>query len=325
VNRREFIAGLGGAAAWPLAAQAQQPAMPVIGLLLSPSADGTEIVVDPFRLGLKETGFIEGRNVVIEYRFAENQVDRLPALAADLVHRRVAVIAAAGIAAVRAAKAATATIPIVFNVGGDPVSFDLVASLNRPGGNATGVAGLQSTLLPKQLQLLRELLPNAALIGFLVDPASPNTESDTKDLLAAASTMGQQVLVLNAGNDGDLEKAFATFARQRAGGIVVGQSPFYNRRTSQFAALAARHALPTISPLREYAVAGGLMSYGSSLGFGFRQAGIYVGRILKGANPAELPVEQATKIGLTLNLKTAKARGLTVPNALLVSADEVIE
>jgi putative ABC transport system substrate-binding protein len=327
MRRREFIAGLGSAAvAWPPSARAQQSGVPVVGLLSPQSANGGEIVVAPFRRGLQESGgFIEGRNVIIEYRWAENQSDRLPALAADLVRRRVAVIAAYSDESALAAKAATATIPIAFAIGGDPVSEGLVASLNRPGGNATGFAGLRTVLVPKQLQLLRELIPDAALIGFLVDPARPNTETDTNELAAAADTMGQRVLVLNAGNDGDLENAFATFVRQGARGVVLANSAFYNRRTVQLAVLAARFGLPTISPAYEYATAGGLMSYGSSFDFGFRQGGIYVGRILKGANPADLPVEQATKIGLILNLRTAKAFGLTIPLPLLALADEVIE
>jgi putative tryptophan/tyrosine transport system substrate-binding protein len=331
VRRREFIAGLGAASAavlpacWSRAARAQQPALPVVGFLNSQSAD-TDIVVAPFKEGLKEAGgFIEGRNVVIEYRWAENQIYRLPALAADLVRRRVAVIAAFSDAAAHAAKAATTTIPIAFTAPTDPVSSSLVASLNRPGGNVTGYVSLRSLLLPKQLQLLRELLPHAPMIGFLVDRDRPGAASDTKDLLMAADTLGQPMLVLNAGDDGELEQAFATFSRQHAGGVVISADPFYNRRMGQIATLAARYALPTIAPTREYAVAGGLMSYGNPISEAFRQVGVYVGRILKGASPADLPVEQATKIELTLNLKTAKALGLKMPTSLLVRAENVIE
>ena len=263
--------------------------------------------------------------MAIEYRWAENQYDRLPALAADLVRRRVAVIVAAGTAAALAAKAATTTIPIVFATGGDPVALGLVASLNRPGANVTGSASLAAELAPKQLQLLRELIPNAAVFGVLADPAFPATQSIIADLQAAARTLGLQLVVVNARTDSDLETAFATFSQQRVGAVLVGDSTFYNRRTEQLAALAARHALPAIFPYREFALAGGLMSYGSSLGYVYHQVGIYTGRILKGEKPADLPVEQATKIELTLNLKTAKALGIEFPTGLLVRADEVIE
>ena len=325
MKRREFIAGLGGAVAWPMAAGAQQAALPVIGFLNIQSADNSELATVPFLQGLKETGFVEGQNVAIEYRYAENQVDRLPALAADLVRRRVAVIAAGGFNAALAAKAATMTIPIVFAFGADPVALGLVASLNRPGANVTGIAVLEAELAPKQLQLLGELMRNAALIGVVVNPANPPTQSFVKDLQAAARTLGQKLLVLNAGTDNELETAFATFSQQRVGAVLVGNDTFYNRRMEQLATLAARHALPTIFPLREYALAGGLMSYGSSLGYAFHQVGIYVGRILNGAKPADLPVEQATRIELTINLKTAKALGIEMPTALLARADEVIE
>jgi putative tryptophan/tyrosine transport system substrate-binding protein len=315
VKRWQFIAGLGIAAAWPLAARAQQPAVPVIGFLSSQSADDDyKNVTVPFLQGLKETGYIEGQNVVVEYRHADNQFDRLPALAADLVFRRVAMIAASGRPAALAAKAATTTIPIVFNTVSDPVALGLVASLNRPGGNLTGSTILTIELAPKQLQLLRELIPNAALFGVLADPVSAIydtvRQTNVPDLLqAAARTLGLQLIFVNARTDSDL----------------VGTSPFYNRRTEQLAALAARHALPAISPYREYVLAGGLMSYGSSLGYAFHQTGIYAGRILKGEKPADLPVEQATRIELTLNLKTAKALGIEFPTGLLVRADEVIE
>jgi putative ABC transport system substrate-binding protein len=300
--------------------------MPVVGFLSSQSADDDyKNVTVPFLQGLKETGYVAGQNVAVEYRWAENQYDRLPALSADLVHRRVAVIAASGTPAALAAKAATTTIPIVFNIGGDPVALGLVASLNRPGGNVTGSAVLGAELAPKRLQLLRELMLNAALFGVLVDPAYPATPSIIADLQAAARTLGLQLLVANARTDSDLEKAFATFSRQHVGAVLVGSSSLYSRHPEQIAALAARHALPAIFPYRENAEAGGLMSYGSSFGYFYRQVGIYTGRILKGEKPADLPVEQVTKIELVINLKTAKALGLTIPETLLATADEVIE
>jgi putative tryptophan/tyrosine transport system substrate-binding protein len=262
--------------------------------------------------------------VAVEYRYAENQFDRLPTLAADLVRRRVAVIAGDTTGAL-AAKAATTTIPIVFVTAGDPVALGLVASLNRPGANVTGSVLLAAELAPKQLQLLRELMPNVALFGVLADPAYPATQSVITDLQAAARTLGLQLGVVNARTDSDLETAFATFSQQRVGAVLVVASSLYSRRMEQLVALAARHALPAIFPYREYAVAGGLMSYGSSLGYIYHQAGIYAGRILKGEKPADLPVQQVTKIELTLNLTTAKALGLTIPETLLAIADQVIE
>jgi putative tryptophan/tyrosine transport system substrate-binding protein len=313
MRRREFIAGLGSAAAWPVMARAQQ-AMPVIGFLSPQSAelDYKDVTV-PFLQGLKETGYVEGQNVAVEYRYPENH-------AADLVRRRVTVIVAYGAGAALAAKRATTTIPIVFATGTDPVALGLVASLNRPGGNLTGIAGLLDELAPKRLQFLRELIPNAALFGVLADPAAGN--QSITDLQAAARTLGLQLVVAVAKPDSDLEMAFATFSQQRVGAVLVGNSSW---RMEQLAALAARHALPAIFPLREYALAGGLMSYGSSLGYGFHQAGIYTGRILKGDKPADLPVQQVTKIDLVINLKTAKALGLTIPETLLATADELIE
>jgi putative ABC transport system substrate-binding protein len=324
IGRREFIAGLGSAAAWPVVAQAQQAAMPVVGLLGSQSADDEYFTV-PFLQGLKETGYVEGQNVAVEYRGAENQYDRLPALAADLVRRRVAVILASGTEAALAAKAATTTIPIVFSTGGDPVALGLVASLNRPGANLTGTAVLTAELGPKRLQLLRELIPNAALFGVLADPGFPGTPSMIASLQVAAPTLGLQLVILNARTDSDLETAFATFLRQRVGAILIGSSNLYNRHPEQLAALAASHSLPAIFPWREFAPAGGLMSYGTSLGYTFHQAGIYTGRILKGEKPADLPVQQVTKIELIINLKTAKALGLTIPETLLATADEIIQ
>jgi putative ABC transport system substrate-binding protein len=325
MRRREFIAGLGSTVVWPVAARAQQPAMPVIGYLSTASADDDyKYITATFLQSLKEIGYVEGQNVAIEYRWAENQYDRLPALAADLVRRRVAVIVAAGDAA-QAAKAATTTIPIVFVTGADPIGQGLVASLNRPGANVTGAASLTSELLPKRLQLLRELIPNAALFGVLVDPAVPATQSNVTVLQAAARTLGLHVVVVSARTDNDLEPAFASFSQQHVGAVLVGNSTFFNRRAERLAALAARHALPAIYPWREYALAGGLVSYGSSIGYLYHQAGIFAGRIIKGDKPADLPVQQITKIDLVINLKTAKALGLTIPETLLATADEVIQ
>jgi putative tryptophan/tyrosine transport system substrate-binding protein len=313
-------------AVWPAVARAQQPAMPVVGFLSSQSADDDyKIVAVPFLQGLKETGYVEGQNVAIEYRWAESQYDRLPPLAADLVRRHVAVIVTSGTPAALAAKAATATIPIVFNTGGDPVALGLVASLNRPGANLTGSANLGDELAPKQLQLLRELIPNATAVGVLVDPAFPTTQSTVAELQATARTLGLQLVIVYARTDSDLEMAFATFSQRHVGAVFVGVSALYSRRAEQLAALAARHALPAIFQFREVALAGGLMSYGSSLGYFYHQNGIYTGRILKGDKPADLPMQQVTKIDLVINLKTAKALGLTIPETLLATADEVIQ
>jgi putative tryptophan/tyrosine transport system substrate-binding protein len=326
MRRREFIAGLGSAAALPLAARAQQPAMPVIGFLILQSAhDDYKIVTVPFFQGLKETGYVEGQNVAVEYRYAEGQYDRLPALAADLVRRRVAVIAALSTPAAVAAKPATTTIPIVFATGADPVALGLVASLNRPGANLTGIVSLEAELAPKRLQLVHELIPNATRFGVLVDPAIPVTSSIVADLQAAARTLGLQLVVVYAGTDSDFQTAFAAFSQQHVRAVLVGSSSLYSRHPEQIAALAARHALPAIFPFREFALADGLMSYGSSLGYFYHQAGIYAGRILKGEKPGDLPVQQVTKIDLVINLKTAKALGLTIPETLLATADEVIQ
>jgi putative tryptophan/tyrosine transport system substrate-binding protein len=326
IRRRGFIAGLGGAAAWSLAARAQQPAMPVIGYLGTQSADDDyKNVTVPFLQGLKEAGYVEGQNVTIEYRWAENQFDRLPALAADLVRRRVAVIVVYGVAAALAAKAATTTIPIVFFTGTDPVTVGLVASLSRPGANLTGTTVLTADLQPKRLQLLRELMPNAAVFGVLVDPASPDIQSRIADLQTAAPKLGLQLVAVNARTDGDLEAAFSTLSQQRVGAVMFGDSAFYTSRMEQLAALAARYALPAIYAYREFALAGGLMSYGGSVGYLYHQVGLYTGRILKGEKPADLPVVQPTKFELAINLKTAKALGLTIPETLLATADEVIQ
>jgi putative ABC transport system substrate-binding protein len=303
-----------------------QSTVPVIGFLSSQSDDDDrKNIIAPFLQSLKETGYVVGENVTIEYRHAENQYDRLPALAADLVRRRVAVIVAAGTPAALAAKAATMIVPIVFNTGGDPIALGLVASLNRPGTNLTGNAALEIELEPKRLQLLRELIPNAGDFGVLVDPAFPPTQSIIKDLQAAARTLGLQLVVLTARADSDFENAFTTFSQKRVGRVLVGNSAFFNRRAEKLVALAARHALPTIFQFREFVLAGGLMSYGSSFAYAYHQVGIYTGRILRGEKPANMPVEQAVRIELTLNLETAKALGIEFPTGLLVRADEVIE
>jgi putative ABC transport system substrate-binding protein len=325
IGRRTFIAGLGSAAAWPAVARAQQQAMPVIGYLGAQSADDDyKNNIVPFLGGLKETGYVEGQNVAVEYRWAENQIDRLPALVADLVRRRVAVIVAAGIDAALAAKAATTTISIVFSAGGDPVALGLVASLNRPGANVTGIANLSVELAPKQLQLLRDLIPNASQFGVLADPAFAPIQSIIRDLQAAARTLNLQLVVVNARTDSDLEPAFASFSKQHVGAVLVGSSNLYTWHQEQIAALAARHSLPAMFPFRG-ALAGGLMSYGSNSENTYRQVGIYTGRILKGEKPADLPVERTTKLELVINLKTAKALGLTIPETLLATADEVIQ
>jgi putative tryptophan/tyrosine transport system substrate-binding protein len=323
MRRRQFIAGLGSAAAWPVVARAQRPAAPVIGFLSAQSAElDYRNVTVPFLQGLQETGYVVGQNVEMEYRWAENQYDRLPILAEGLVRRRVAVIVASGVVAARLAKAATTTIPIVFVVGADPVALGLVDSLDRPGANVTGSVGLGTELAPKKLQLLRELIPNAARFGVLMDPGIASAQFVVADLQAAARTLGLQLIVVNAETDSDQETAFATFSQQHVGAVLVGANTW---RIEKLAALAAHHALPAIFPFREYALAGGLMSYGGSIGYFYHQAGIYTGRVLKGEKPADLPVEQATKIELTLNLKTAKTLGLTIPETLLATADEVIQ
>jgi putative tryptophan/tyrosine transport system substrate-binding protein len=326
MKRREFIAGLGCAATWSVVVRAQQVMMPVIGWLSAQSADDDyKNHTVPFLQGLKETGYVEGQNVAVEYRWAENQYDRLAALSADLVRRHVAVIVANTTPAAVAAKAATATIPIVFATGGDPVALSFVASLNRPGANLTGFASLTAEVSPKRLHLLHELIPNAALFGVLWDPAFPGIQSTIADLQVAARTLGLQLAVVNASTESDLETALVTFSQQRVGAVLVGPSGFFNRRMEKLVALAARHALPAIFPVLEYALAGGLMSYGGSLGYQMRQVGIYTGRILKGDKPADLPVQQVTKLELVINLKTAKALGLTIPETLLATAEEVIQ
>ena len=327
MKRREFITLLGGAvAAWPLAAGAQQAAMPVIGFLGGGSPDAFAHVVNAFRQGLYETGFAEGQNVTIEYRWAEGQYDRLPALVADLIRQKPAVIVATGgDVGVRAAKKAATAIPIVFTSGSDPVAAGFVSSLNRPGGNVTGVSLFVSVLEGKKLELLRELVPMAAVIGFLVNPNNPRADVDTADMQAAARALGKLLLILKADGEHDFDAVFTNLAQQRVDALVVHTEPFFLSRRDHLVELAARYSIPTIYGLREFAAAGGLISYGTKLSDSYRQVGIYTGKILKGEKPADLPVMQPTKFEFVINLKAAKALGLTVPTSLLVRADEVIE
>ena len=328
MRRREFITFLGGAAtAWPLAARAQQPSMPVIGLLYPTSPDTNADRLRGFRQGLKDTGYVEGENVAIEYRWAENQMDRLPALAAELVRRQVSVIAATGgLDSALAAKTATTTIPIVFSVTEDPVRLGLVASLARPGGNLTGINIFTGELGAKRLGLLRELVPAAARVAVLVNPANAaNAESTESDVAAAARTMGLQIQIFKASTTREIDAAFVTFVRERPDALLVSGDPFFRTRRVQLANLASHHSIPATYALRDYAEAGGLMSYGSNLTDSYRQVGVYTGRILKGAKPADLPVVQASKFELVINAQTARMLGLSVPPTLLATADEVIE
>ncbi len=327
MRRREFIALLGGAAAaWPLAARGQQPAMPVVGYLYPGSLAPVARRLTEFRRGLAESGYVEGQNVLIDYRFAEGRYDRLPELAGDLVRRRVAVIVTPGsVPAARAAKAATSTIPIVLYAADDPAKLGLVASLGRPGGNATGVNTFQAELGAKRVGLLRELVPAAARFGLLINPDNETAESVTRDVAAAASAVGVALDVVKARDSREIEAAFAALARNRAQALLRSPDTFLNNRRVQIVTLAARHGLPALYTLRECVEAGGLMSYGTSLADAYRQVGVYAGRILKGASPADLPVVQATKFELVINLPTARALGLEVPPTLLARADEVIE
>jgi ABC-type uncharacterized transport system substrate-binding protein len=326
IMRREFITLLGGAAAaWPLASRAQQPAMPVIGFLNSASPEGFAPNVAAFREGLKEAGYVEGLNATIEYRWAEGQYDRLPALLADLLGRNVAVLAATTTPAARAAKAATSTVPIVFTTGDDPVELGLVASLNRPGGNITGVTNFIGEVGSKQLGLLRELVPGTTAVATLINPNFPGSEKQLKVVEAAARVFGLRLIVLRASTEREIETAFATMAQQGSGVLLVNADPFLIASRDQIIALAASHAIPAVYPVRQFAVSGGLMSYGTDFADSYRHAGAYAGRIVKGEKPADLPVQRSTKFELVINFKTAKALGLAVPNSIQLLANEVIE
>jgi putative tryptophan/tyrosine transport system substrate-binding protein len=326
MRRRQVITMLGGAAAWPLAARAQQPGLLVIGFMHSLGRNDRVNLLDAFRRGLNEAGYAEGRNVAIEYRFADNQIDRLPALAADLVNRSVAVIVATGGGySVLAAKAATTTIPIVFLTAGDPVQLGYVASLNQPGGNATGVSWFGAQVAGKGLGLLHELVPKAALVALLANPRLPEAAHTLSDAQKAARELGQQLLVLNAGTASEIDAAFATLRQWRADALLLGGDPFFSSRRQQIVALTARDAIPAMYANREFVEEGGLMSYGNDIADGYRRAALHVGRILKGEKPANLPIDQATKFEFVINLKTAKTLGLEVPPGLSARADEVIE
>jgi len=326
MRRRDLIKGVAGtAAAWPFAVRAQQPAKPVIGFLNTASPDTYAPFVAAFREGLKESGFIEGQNVAIEYRWGEGQYDRMPTLAADLVSRRVSVIAATSTPAALAARAATATIPIVFELSGDPIKLGLVSSLNRPGRNVTGITQLNSLLVAKRLGLLRDLLPTITTIGFLINPNDSRADIQSTEIQEGARGLGLQVLILKARTELDIDAVFETLVQQHAGALIVGSDVFLNSRREQLVSLAARHAIPAVYQLRHFAEAGGLMSYGASQTDAYHQTGIYVGQILKGAKPEELPVLQSAKFDFVINIKAAKALGLTIPSGLLAIADEVIE
>lgn len=326
MKRREFISLLGGAAAaWPIAARAQQPAMPVIGFLSSASPSHYQHLVAAFHSGLKEAGYVEGQNVAIEYRWAESQHDQLPGLVADLTRRQVTVIVAATTPAALAAEAGGTTIPMIFVTAGDPVRLGLVASLNRPGRNITGVTELNSELVSKRFGLLHDLIPKATTIALLVNPTDPRTKTQTRDMQEAAHALGLQLHVLNASTEGEINAAFANLVQLQAGALIIGTGEVFNRRPEQLVGLAATYGLPVIYQSREFVVVGGLVSYGASRSDAFRQAGVYTGRVLKGEKPADLPVAQPTKFELIFNLKTAKALGLTIPSGVLAIADEVVE
>jgi putative ABC transport system substrate-binding protein len=325
VRRREFITLFGGAAAWPLGARAQQPAMPVIGFLNSGSAAEWAHLVAAFKEGLNELGFVEGKNVAVEYRWAQGENERLPSLAADLVNRQVAVIAAFGPPAALAAKAATATIPIVFSGGTDPIDLGLVTNFRRPTGNLTGFNLFAEVLTPKRQELLHELVPAAPLVAMLVNPTAAQTRSELRNVQAAADRIGQQVRIFNVSSDREIDAALATIVEQRIGGLIVQTDQFFTIQRDQLVLLTTRHAIPTIFGWREFAVAGGLMSYGTSLRAAYHQLAIYAGRILKGEKPADLPVQQATAFEMVVNLKAAKALGVAIPTEILLRADEVIE
>jgi putative ABC transport system substrate-binding protein len=326
MRRREFITLLGGAAvAWPLAARAQQPAAPVIGFLNSGSAAEWAHLVAAFKEGLNELGFVEGKNVAVEYRWAQGENERLPSLAADLVNRQVAVIAAFGPPAALAAKAATATIPIGFSGGTDPIDLGLVTNFRRPTANLTGFNLFAEVLTPKRQELLHELVPAAPLVAMLVNPTAAQTRSELRNVQAAADRIGQQVRIFNVSSDREIDAALATIVEQRIGGLIVQTDQFFTIQRDQLVLLTTRHAIPTIFGWREFAVAGGLMSYGTSLRAAYRQLAIYAGRILKGEKPADLPVQQATTFETVVNLRAAKALGVTIPTAILLRADEVIE
>ena len=325
MKRREFIVLISGTAALAVSARAQQPSLPVIGYLESASQGQFADLIPAFRKGLSETGYIDGQNVKIEYRWAEGQYDRLPTLTAELVRDHATIIFTTALISAQAAKGVTTTVPIVFVSGPDPVQFGLVASLNRPGGNLTGITLFTSTVGAKRLQLLRELLPAATTFAFIVNPSNTRADSDVEEMETAARALGQQIIVAKAGTDRDLETAFATLAQRSIQALVIGGDPFFNGQAQQLVALASHYAIPTVYPLHEFATAGGLMSYGSSISDAYRQAGIYAGHILKGANPADLPVMQPTKFELVINLKTARTLGVEIPPTLLARADEVIE
>ena len=325
IRRREFIVALGGTA-WPLAARAQQPAMPVIGYLSARSPDESKHLVAAFRSGLQAAGYVEGQNIAIKYRWAEGQYDRLPALAADLVRSEMAVlVTTGGEPSALAAHAVTSTIPIVFTVGGDPVKIGLVASLNRPGGNATGVSLMTTTPEAKRLGLLHQVVPNAAVIGVLIDPNYQGAEEQSREVRDAARAIDRRIEIANAGNEQELEPAFATLVQQGAAALLVSADPFFDTRRDRIVALAAQFKLPTMYQFRDYPAAGGLMSYGISITDGYYQVGVYAGQVLKGAKPADLPIQQSIRFEFVINLKTAKALGIDIPGKLLALADEVIE